>query len=767
MRKRSIFVLAIALSLASASTAFAAWTGPTQAPPGGNVAAPINVGTTAQTKDGYLGVNETGTPVFPLEDNGDALVEGDLVLNVNGGAYINFDSAKGSNGYGIWDNAGKMYYKNSGDPVWSAFGGGGGQWVNGPSSSIYYNGGNVGVGSTLTPLSPLTVNNGLGLYGGSWSTVSFNTYYTSGGWINYNAGYPDVIQADQSNGGLGFYTGASVAAGAASNVNEAMSISPAGLVNMADSLDVTGNLCLNGSCITNWPTPGVGGSGSSGYLPRWTAASTLGNSSLSSDGVSTTANGNFFVTGALHSTGYNTDSWYPFTDGNTYIRMPASGGFLHVDSLPSDATVFAVNSSGTICLNGNCINNWPSSSDTLDTVTSRGATTANGIQVGGMTSTGNASVSGTLGVGNYIAVQNTLGINGNSIWTNNGTLYLSPSNGTVQANGTISAGAASVSGTLGVGNYIAVQNTLGINGNSIWTNNGTLYLSPSNGTVQANGTISAGAASVSGTLHTTGSNTDSWYPYTDGNTYVRIPSGGFFHVDKQGTGTLFSVDGNNAASTFNGALNINGNQVWTNTGDLYLNYGNNGTGGVQIGNQTSNGRLGTNGLSPDSGYPSNWAGGIHTFDIYAEGTIGVGGSGGNIQAWMSNSGAGWFSGAVSAGSFLYNSDERLKHDIQPLTGNLAKVLAIHPVTYYWDDPSRGTGLQIGFIAQNVQAVVPQIVHEDASTTLLSLDYARTTPLLFGAVQELDAKIEAQQTTIDTQQAEIDQLKAAVAALQAK
>lgn len=39
---------------------------------------------------------------------------------------------------------------------------------------------------------------------------------------------------------------------------------------------------------------------------------------------------------------------------------------------------------------------------------------------------------------------------------------------------------------------------------------------------------------------------------------------------------------------------------------------------------TVTGRLGTNGLNPQAGYPAGWGGGIHTWDLFAEGGIGVG-----------------------------------------------------------------------------------------------------------------------------------------------
>jgi len=51
-----ILTVAIILSF-SISAVFAQWVPPTQAPPGGNVDAPINVGATGQVKDGNLGAN--------------------------------------------------------------------------------------------------------------------------------------------------------------------------------------------------------------------------------------------------------------------------------------------------------------------------------------------------------------------------------------------------------------------------------------------------------------------------------------------------------------------------------------------------------------------------------------------------------------------------------------------------------------------------------------------------------------------------------------
>ncbi len=55
--------------------------------------------------------------------------------------------------------------------------------------------------------------------------------------------------------------------------------------------------------------------------------------------------------------------------------------------------------------------------------------------------------------------------------------------------------------------------------------------------------------------------------------------------------------------------------------------------------ETLSGRLGTNGLDPVSGIPSGWGGGIHTWDLYAEGSVGAGPPGGPPAAYMNSSGS--------------------------------------------------------------------------------------------------------------------------------
>jgi hypothetical protein len=108
-----------------------------------------------------------------------------------------------------------------------------------------------------------------------------------------------------------------------------------------------------------------------------------------------------------------------------------------------------------------------------------------------------------------------------------------------------------------------------------------------------------------------------------------------------------------------------------------------------------------------------------------------------------------FSGIAT--SYNTSSDYRLKHDIQPMTGALAKVQQLKPVTYKWNaDDSDGEG----FIAHELQEVAPYAVSgEKDGEEMQGVDYGKITPLLTAALQEAIAEIQS--------------LKARVAELEAK
>ena len=94
------FVMGVAVGTIFWSVVASAWTGPSQAAPNGNVNAPINVGSTAQIKNGSLGVNSLA-------------VYGNTILSGTG-LYLNFGNTAGAGGYGIRDNGGTLEFKSTG-----------------------------------------------------------------------------------------------------------------------------------------------------------------------------------------------------------------------------------------------------------------------------------------------------------------------------------------------------------------------------------------------------------------------------------------------------------------------------------------------------------------------------------------------------------------------------------------------------------------------------------------------------------------------------
>lgn len=101
----------------------------------------------------------------------------------------------------------------------------------------------------------------------------------------------------------------------------------------------------------------------------------------------------------------------------------------------------------------------------------------------------------------------------------------------------------------------------------------------------------------------------------------------------------------------------------------------------------------------------------------------------------------------SPGEWLGNSDARLKTNIQPLNPaeSLQKLLALQGVRFEWNDQQTGTtrpeGPQMGFIAQNIQQVMPELVKTDAQG-FLQTTYGTYDPLTVEAMRALDQRVQA-------------------------
>ncbi|TXG84548.1 MAG: hypothetical protein E6R13_02940 [Spirochaetes bacterium] len=99
------------------------------------------------------------------------------------------------------------------------------------------------------------------------------------------------------------------------------------------------------------------------------------------------------------------------------------------------------------------------------------------------------------------------------------------------------------------------------------------------------------------------------------------------------------------------------------------------------------------------------------------------------------------------------SDERLKENINPLTGALDKIKAIQGVTYQWKDRNAGgDAVRLGFIAQQVEQVEPLLVftNKNDENEYKGLHIDGIIPLLVEAVKELSTSGVTENKYLQTQ-----------------
>ncbi len=123
----------------------------------------------------------------------------------------------------------------------------------------------------------------------------------------------------------------------------------------------------------------------------------------------------------------------------------------------------------------------------------------------------------------------------------------------------------------------------------------------------------------------------------------------------------------------------------------------------------------------------------------------------------------------AANGTIQTSDARLKKNIIDLDRGVGAVMKLHPVSYEWKNEEDGKGMQIGFLAQEVEKVVPEAVQHDfitqaeidaavkagkpapKYTDIYGMKYVELIPVLTKAIQE-------QQEQIEELKKEIQQLK---------
>jgi hypothetical protein len=120
------------------------------------------------------------------------------------------------------------------------------------------------------------------------------------------------------------------------------------------------------------------------------------------------------------------------------------------------------------------------------------------------------------------------------------------------------------------------------------------------------------------------------------------------------------------------------------------------------------------------------------------------------------------------GGLTENSDIRLKKNFQRIEQPLAKIEALNGYYYHWKNRI-DTTQQVGVIAQEVEAVLPQLITTD-SDGFKAVEYTKLTALLIEGIKAQQQQIDdlkAENTALKAQTAKINQLESMLLELQAQ
>ena len=120
---------------------------------------------------------------------------------------------------------------------------------------------------------------------------------------------------------------------------------------------------------------------------------------------------------------------------------------------------------------------------------------------------------------------------------------------------------------------------------------------------------------------------------------------------------------------------------------------------------------------------------------------------------------GIYVGYFSSGGWNYISDSKFKTDIHTLENSLDRINAMRGVSFYWNELS-GKPMddkQVGFIAQEVNEIVPEICDYNKKTESWAVDYAKLTPVLVEGIKAQQIQIDTLKTELDTYKSLMDKL----------
>jgi hypothetical protein len=198
----------------------------------------------------------------------------------------------------------------------------------------------------------------------------------------------------------------------------------------------------------------------------------------------------------------------------------------------------------------------------------------------------------------------------------------------------------------------------------------------------------------------------------------------------ESTNTFWSIAGYNTSATNNELLTI----LHSNTGNI-MTFRGDGNVGVWEANPTARLHIGQGGqevgrgLRIDDGLNEVWDI-THGFGLRLH-------YGGELRGFFN----------ANTGAYTQISDGRMKQDAENLNQVLPQLKQLHPLVYRYQN-ARTSEKTIGFVAQEVKPLFPELVYYSEADDLYGIDYAGFSVVAIKAIQEQQTVIEVQQQTID-------------------
>jgi hypothetical protein len=133
--------------------------------------------------------------------------------------------------------------------------------------------------------------------------------------------------------------------------------------------------------------------------------------------------------------------------------------------------------------------------------------------------------------------------------------------------------------------------------------------------------------------------------------------------------------------------------------------------------------------------------------------IGIGTTSPGYKLQVGESGDGTEARANAWNTF---SDRRLKRDFQKIEDPLNRIANINGYYYYWTKDKKDQTRQVGVIAQEIEAVLPEIVSTDKEG-IKSVNYSKLSALFIEAIKEQNQIINAQRVELDALKQEVSEL----------